>query len=251
MLYKLTARQDHNYKEDAMAEIIKIDDTTYRIEEANVRYFLLIGTKKALLIDSGMESDEARYIAESITKLPLELINTHSDPDHIGGNDKFDWFYMHPSEAIVYYNIFHRKGVIRPVYEGDIIDLGNRKLEIILIPGHTPGSIGIIDSQTKALISGDSIQDGRIFMFNIHREMNSYILGLENVLKHSDKYNQIYPSHSTFPVSKDLVPLLIQDAKDILSNKLTPTVEEVHGNKVLAYKTDNATFLRDYKENDQ
>ena len=35
-------------------EIIKINETTYRIEDNNVRFFLLIGTKQALLIDSGL-----------------------------------------------------------------------------------------------------------------------------------------------------------------------------------------------------
>ena len=66
-----------------MTDIIKIDEKTYRIEDGMVRFFLLLGEKKALLIDSGMNTPEAKEIAESITSLSLELLNTHADRDHI------------------------------------------------------------------------------------------------------------------------------------------------------------------------
>ena len=77
-----------------MADIIKISEDTYRIEDGGVRCFLLIGADKALMIDSGMNTPDAKSIAESITKLPIELLNTHADRDHISGNGGFDWFYM-------------------------------------------------------------------------------------------------------------------------------------------------------------
>ena len=66
-----------------MSEIIRINEDTWRIEDNGVRLFVLEGKEKALLIDSGMRTPNAREIAESITKLPLELLNTHADPDHI------------------------------------------------------------------------------------------------------------------------------------------------------------------------
>ena len=44
-------------------EIIKINETTWRIEEEGVRFFLLVGKKKALLIDSGMQIHNAKEIA--------------------------------------------------------------------------------------------------------------------------------------------------------------------------------------------
>ena len=75
-----------------MAEIIQINDTTWRIEDNGVRFFLLTGTEKALLIDSGMNTPNAKEIAESITKLPVMLLNTHADTDHISGNGGFDCF---------------------------------------------------------------------------------------------------------------------------------------------------------------
>ena len=46
-----------------MAEIIKINDDTWRIEDGDVRFFLLCGTEKAALIDSGMTTADAAEIA--------------------------------------------------------------------------------------------------------------------------------------------------------------------------------------------
>ncbi|MDG2211766.1 MAG: MBL fold metallo-hydrolase [Acidimicrobiales bacterium] len=44
--------------------------------------------------------------------------------------------------------------------EGDRIDLGDRAFEILHLPGHSPGSIGLIDRDARLLISGDAIYDG-------------------------------------------------------------------------------------------
>ena len=121
-------------------EIIKINETTYRIEDNNVRFFLLTGTKRALLIDSGLTVTNAREIAEGLTDLPVSLLNTHSDPDHIASNHQFESFYMHEAESFFYFNIMHKTGELIPLKDGEIIDLGDRPLEIVTLPGHTPGS---------------------------------------------------------------------------------------------------------------
>ena len=81
-----------------MAEVIKINENTYRVEDGGVRFYIFCGTEKAALIDSGMNTPDARQIAEGVTKLPLILINTHADRDHVSGNDAFESFYMSPAE---------------------------------------------------------------------------------------------------------------------------------------------------------
>ena len=72
-----------------MAEIIKINDNSWRIEDGFVRMFLLEGSDTALLVDTGATCPEARQIAESLTSKPVALLNTHSDPDHVSGNGAF------------------------------------------------------------------------------------------------------------------------------------------------------------------
>jgi len=46
------------------------------------------------------------------------------------------------------------------VTEGDVVDVGNRHFEILHLPGHSPGSIGLWEAKTGTLFSGDAIYDG-------------------------------------------------------------------------------------------
>src|SRR5262245_22994423 len=48
----------------------------------------------------------------------------------------------------------------RTVEEGDVIDLGDRQFEILHLPGHSPGSIGLWEAKSGVLFSGDAIYDG-------------------------------------------------------------------------------------------
>lgn len=228
-------------------EIIKITENTYRIEDGFVRFFLLEGTEKALLIDTGMTTVNAREIAESITSLPLELINTHADPDHIGGNRGFNKFYMNPDEEENFRFHGNSSGTIIPVNENFIIDLGDRPLKIIEIPGHTPGSIGILDIKNRILIGGDSVQNGDIFMFGPMRNIDKYVSSMKHLLEFENEFDTIYPSHGTFPVQKDLIGKLIEGAQNIISKKANGNQIEMHGNKVMLYKFDFAGFLCDLK----
>ncbi|HEY1386435.1 MAG TPA: MBL fold metallo-hydrolase [Dongiaceae bacterium] len=48
----------------------------------------------------------------------------------------------------------------RIVDEGDVIDIGARRFEILHLPGHSPGSIGLWEGKTGTLFSGDAVYDG-------------------------------------------------------------------------------------------
>ena len=152
------------------AEIMQMRADTFRIEDGGVRFFLLTGTERALLIDSGMTVQNAKEIAESLTTLPVSLLNTHADRDHIGSNASFASCYMHPAEEPNYRRSGGKNEIV-PVEDGGVLDLGGRELEIVHLPGHTPGSIALLDRKNKWLFSGDPIQDGEIYMFGIHRDM--------------------------------------------------------------------------------
>ena len=225
-----------------MSEIIKMNENTWRIEDGMVRMFLLTGTKEALLIDSGMQTPNVKEIAESITKLPVKLINTHADRDHISGNEAFEAFYMSPNEEELYRSN-GKTGTILPVQQGDILDLGERPLEIIDLPGHTPGSIAILDVNNRVLIGGDSIQDGRIFMFGEHRNLANYIESLTKLSAYEGRFDTVYASHSTVTVEPSIIPKLIEGAKKIIAGDATGEEIDMFGNSVLLYQFDFAGFL--------
>ena len=224
-------------------QIIQIDDNTWRIEDGGVRFFLLTGTEKALLIDSGMNTPNAREIAEGLTDLPLELLNTHADRDHVAGNVGFESFYMHPSECSNYYHGPVASGQMIPVWDGDVLDLGGRKLEVIHIPGHTPGSIALLDADKRVLYSGDSVQAGNIFMFSVQREFHAYVASLSRLESLMDRFDVIYPSHSTFPVEPGLIPALKEAAQKMLRGELEGVPMEVHGHHITRYDVGVAGFL--------
>ena len=227
-------------------EIIKICDSTWQINDGGVRFFLLAGGERALLIDSGMTVHNAKEIAEELTDLPVMLLNTHADPDHIGSNGEFDEFYMNPAEATNYYKAHGRGGRIVPVWDGDVIDLGGRELEIIHLPGHTPGSVAVLDIANRALYSGDPIQkNGGIFMFGPQRELHAYVLSLEKLMAMRDRFDKIYPSHAECPITPDVIPALRDGALRVLSGEISGEVSEMHGRRMRRCDIGVSTLLCD------
>ncbi len=218
-------------------------NTTCFEEDGGVRFFLLEGQDKALLIDSGMMTKDALEIAQTVTDKPIELINTHADRDHVGSNHEFSWVYLHPSEAANYYGNAGQTGDFVPVYDGTVLNLGGRKLTVIALPGHTEGSIALLDEENRFLISGDPIQDGAVFMFGPHRDLHAYVKSLERLLAMTDAFDTIYPSHGSMTVTPDILPKLIAGAKDVLSGKVEGTSREVHGNSIMVYDIGAAKFL--------
>ena len=226
-------------------EVIQMNENTWRIEDGGVRFFLLTGTEKALLIDSGMMVSNARDIAAELTDLPVSLLNTHADRDHIGSNEQFEEFYMHPAEEPIYRRS-GKPGKIIPVIEGDVIDLGERPLKVIELPGHTPGSIAVLDAKNRVLISGDPIQEhGRIFMFGDHRNMKDYIRSLEQLEKRKDTFDEIWPSHADIPVSPDTILKLHDGAQAVLNGQIQGKATEMHGKSIVEYDLGFCTLLCD------
>ena len=215
--------------------IRQLDAGTWIFEEQGVRFFLLAGDARALLIDSGMQTRDARDQAQRLTDLPISLLNTHADPDHIGSNAQFDRFYMNPAEATNYYNTRHGAGEIDPVWDGDTIDLGNRPLRIVEIPGHTPGSVAVIDLNHRRAFTGD-------------REMHAYRLSLLKLQKCADAFDEIYPSHADAPLDPSVIMELYDAAGRVLAGKVPGRDEEMHGTPITAYDAGVATFLCDRRQ---
>lgn len=214
-------------------EVVPMNENTWRIENEGVRFFLLTGREKALLIDTGMTAPEARKIAEGLTDLPLFLLNTHADRDHISGNGAFSTLYMHPAEE-EHYRAAGGAGTVVPIRDGDELDLGDRPLRIIHLPGHTPGSVAVLDVKHRVLISGDPIQeDGRIFMFGAHRNMGDYIESLVRLKGRADEFDQIWPSHATIPVSPARIDDLIEGAGKVLSGEIEGRPAQLFGQDIL------------------
>ena len=235
---------------DMTPEIKKIDGKTWALDEGGVRFFLLAGDERSLMIDSGMKTEDARGMAEEILKAAgapcgdkLELLNTHADPDHIACIAQFPRFYMHPAEATNFYNSRKAAGQMKAIWDGDEIDLGGRTIRVIEIPGHTPGSVALLDVERRRLFSGDSVQDGHIFMFGVQREMHAYRASMQKLMGITDRFDVVYPSHGTLEVSPDLIGQLYEASSKVLEGQIEGRAGEVFGNPLTIYNCGVATFL--------
>lgn len=135
----------------------------------NDKMFLVRGSKAFALIDSGMGHGALRdYVGQFTGGLPVINIYTHSHGDHIGQAKEFiasSTAYVGTADRPAVAQFLSRQGVaaelidthLKPAADGDTVDLGDRKLEIYAVAGHTPGSIVIFDPATGNLFTGDSV----------------------------------------------------------------------------------------------
>ena len=133
-------------------------------------------TGKAAVVDPG--GDEDRILAE-VEKAGLTveyIICTHGHPDHVCGNRRIKEatgaaIIMHSADAAFFgqadvQNYFSMLGlepsppVDRLVEDGDFIEIGEEKLEVIHTPGHTPGGICLLCGSD--LLTGDTLFVGGI-----------------------------------------------------------------------------------------
>lgn len=231
-------------------EVIQINESTWSIENGFVRFFLLKGKDKALLIDTGLDVDDVKELAKktlgSDGDLPLELLNTHADGDHCNGNKEFDRFYMHEADIPVYRAQHGEQGEIVPVKDGDIIDLGGRPLQIIETPGHTRGAVAILDVSNRVLFPGDSVQTGDIFMFGGHRDLNEFPASLMKLQELEDRFDVLYPSHAKPQLEPDYIGKVFDAFERVLHGEVEPEERTMFdGSQVYAYPTDACTFLID------
>jgi hydroxyacylglutathione hydrolase len=203
-------------------EVIKIDEGSWRIEDGVVRAFLFTGTQRALLVDTGFGTGNLKQVVENLTDKPVMLVNTHADDDHTGCNALFEAAYMHPSDMAFYFEKAPADAVVNPLWDGDVIDLGARSFEVILIPGHTPGSIALLDRENAVLVSGDSVSATPVFMFGSVRNIHAYIASMKKLRSLTDRFDTIYPSHGPFPMGTDMLDELIEGAARVVGGEVAP-----------------------------
>lgn len=150
------------------------------------------GRDRDLLVDAGMGIAPLMPVLRSLSERPILGVATHSHFDHVGALHEFSERACHPLEA----DILRRPTVantladmfvspegiaalpyagydiaryhIEPapptllLAEGDTIDLGDRAFQVLHLPGHSPGSIALLECATGILIAGDVLYDGQL-----------------------------------------------------------------------------------------
>jgi glyoxylase-like metal-dependent hydrolase (beta-lactamase superfamily II) len=189
--------------------------------------YLVVGKEKALLIDTGNPNNITPEDIKALTPLPLLVVNTHAHPDHSGSNNAFEKVYIHEAdlEAGKRYSGDNDNVELIPIKEGYVFDLGGKKLEVIEVRGHTPGSICLIDEQEKLLFGGDTANE-ETWAHISNVPLETYKKSMERLLKRRDQYNLLLPGHGEArPVS--YIEELIACADEILTGKVDPSAQPV------------------------
>jgi glyoxylase-like metal-dependent hydrolase (beta-lactamase superfamily II) len=183
---------------DRWFEVYKIRPDVFAIYEPHqleeVISYLIVGSDRALLFDTGMGISNIQAVVAGLTKLPVSVLNSHTHNDHVGDNWRFSDIYGMDTEftrtnargskedaqaelaadeicgslpagfdAKAYATKpFH---ITHWLHDGDQIDLGGGALKIIGTPGHTPDSIALLDAKNGLLFTGDTFYAGPIYLY--------------------------------------------------------------------------------------
>jgi glyoxylase-like metal-dependent hydrolase (beta-lactamase superfamily II) len=184
--------------------------------------YLLEGQDSSLLIDAGFGMGNLRDFVKSLTSKPIIIVNTHFHPDHTGGDYEFPFVYigakdleyakpfldpkvtqqitsqMLPgitiADSLKFPESQVQKTILIPVDDNHIFKLGSRDVQVINVPGHTPGSIFLLDVKNKTLYTGDNMQTTWLF-FKESLSVATYMQSLEKLNNIKGEYNTLLPGH--------------------------------------------------------
>jgi glyoxylase-like metal-dependent hydrolase (beta-lactamase superfamily II) len=248
---------------DPWFTIQQIDGSTYAISEyghwEKVHSFLLVGEEEAVLIDTGLGIDSIKRITDQLTELPIKVFTTHVHTDHIGNHREFENIYVHEYEKDWLVNGRKdlsieevRKDLIRDVTislpktfnpnefqlfqgepagllkDGDVIEMGNRRLAIYHTPGHSPGHVSIFDKTNGYLFTGDLLYDETpIYAYYPSTNPVDLVKSLEKISA-IPNVSIIFGSHNTLGLKPDILEEVKRAVQFLRDKELTQFGTGIH-----------------------
>ena len=179
--------------------------------------YLLFGKEKAYMFDSGTGENSGqngvkiRDIVQAHTSLPVTLLLSHFHFDHNQNVSEFDKIGM-PELSFLRSRV-GEDGVLsfteEELLEGNqprevkvtewlpmdtAIDLGNRSIELISIPGHTDESVALVDRTEKIALLGDFLYNGQLYLFD-ENDLSAYLSSTDRLLSELDDSYRLFGAH--------------------------------------------------------
>ena len=204
--------------------ISEIAPDTFAINEFGLSaMYLLLGEQRGLLIDTGCGLFDLKKTISDITDKSYDVVLTHGHLDHVGGAGVFDHVYINKADKKMAENLDYRElrkyadntgkmgsygsydfsiETIRKINkmpefsyidDDDFFDLGNRNIVVISVPGHTKGSIVLLDEKNRIMFSGDSCNSNLLIMGGSVHTTRDGLLKLKK--KVEEKADQNFSGH--------------------------------------------------------
>ncbi len=237
--------------------------------------YLIEGTERAVLIDTGLGVGNIRKYVDSLTSLPYIVLHTHVHLDHIGGSFLYESVYINAKDFSLLNNldrdVKRRKSYIESTYKNgcvqendyipvrqiefltiedkDMFELGEITVESIITPGHTKGSLSFLIKEKRILITGDACNPFTMVFLDESTSIEEYQTSLLNLLERADEYDEVYVSHTYHKVPKSI----IQDAYDCCTDIIIGNTDDIPfeffgqeaGQECYMAKTQNANGIRE------
>ncbi len=212
---------------------------------AGEQCYLIEGREKALLIDALSGIGSLRAFVRELTDLPVDLVLTHNHVDHIGAAFEYGKAYIHPEDIPGMYEMGTaeaRLGFVKsqpgegrpalrpedvvqsvpivtlPAMDGQAFDLGGVRLEVIHVPGHTWGSIVLLDRAKRVIYSGDAV-NANTLLFLGGASIEEYREALLRLNAFADACDVLWGGHGGMSVPFSIVPDAIRLCDEILAGK--------------------------------
>jgi glyoxylase-like metal-dependent hydrolase (beta-lactamase superfamily II) len=208
---------------DAWFTATPVAEGVFRIDDHGAdNLYLVEGTAKALLIDTGLGVADVMTFVRALTRRPIVVVNTHGHPDHAGGNHQFaevhagrNDFELARSfntpeqrastatrmlkdakvpEAALFRGPVKETRLV-PVADGFVFDLGRRQLEVIDVPGHTRGGLVLLDRKQKLLFTGDNDNPQQWMFLEHSTPLETYLQTLLALERRSSEFDTLLPGH--------------------------------------------------------
>ena len=112
----------------------------------------------AAVVDTGANPDKIIQKAKELGVRPEKILLTHSHPDHAGGLDKLDRAFNCPTWIDAKEPVPSGSSDLRMLQDGEVLKLGQLKIQVIFTPGHTAGGVSYLINES--IFSGDAIFSG-------------------------------------------------------------------------------------------
>ena len=212
-------------RKEQIYTVTELEPGIWRIGNSMVYMDLLVGTHHALLFDTGYGFGSLRDVVRGITDKPLYVVNSHGHVDHACGNEQFGGAYIHqldmelamehngrdmrmaeldtaevPMDFDLEAHLSLGTGELKPAGEGFTFDLGGMTMEVIHLPGHTAGSIGLWCPERKLLWVGDAMNCFVWLFLPEAQSLETYIASLHKAA--ALPFTHMLQSHEPCPVPK-------------------------------------------------